>query len=261
MLTYKHILNVKGHAWPVGRGAASHICTEQFINLEIKVLSDLMCWGVLSAVFVGLACDATTIPQCTPVMQPTMPSEMRKLSHLYYANLISVSSHHPRLLLSPQHTHPHHLTYASPSTSERTHHTTPPGVYLSQHNIVYSHNHHPDSGTTTHQKEYAWYYTIPSIHTNPPLSLYTTVRKREHTQYHPWLGAHNRILDREPLTPPHVENLILSLPLGLTTQHPLPSIPTNQQCHVVAAVEGLNSVRALTLIVELPQAGPAVHVW
>jgi len=58
----------------LGRGAASHICTEQFINLEINVLSDLTCWGVLCAVFVGLACEATTIPQCTPVMQPTMPS-------------------------------------------------------------------------------------------------------------------------------------------------------------------------------------------
>jgi len=64
----------------VGTRAASHICTEQFINLEINVLSDLTCWGVLCAVFVGLACDATTIPQCTPVTQPTMPSQMRKFS-------------------------------------------------------------------------------------------------------------------------------------------------------------------------------------
>jgi len=162
---------------------------------------------------------------------------------------------------SPQHTHPHHLTYAPPSTTERTHHTTPSETYLSQHNREYSHNHHPDSGTTPPQRLYARYYTILSIHTNPPLSLYTTVRKREHTQYHPRLSAHNGIHSREPLTPHHFANSILSLPLGLTTHHPLRSIPTNQQCHVGAAVEGINPLRTLTLIVKVPYAGPAVHVW
>jgi len=178
---------------------------------------------------------------------------MRTFSLSSHIILIS-SSHLNTLTLTTSHMHhppplrgliiPHLREHTSHSITEK-----------------YSHNHHPDRGTTPHQRHYARYYTILSIHTNPPVSLFTTVRKREHTQYHPGLSAHNGIHGREPLTPHHFENSILSLPLGLTTQHPLRSIPTNQQCHVVAAVQGINLLRTLMLIVEVPYAGPAVDVW
>jgi len=75
MLTCKHILNIKGHAWPVGRGAASLICTEQFISKNaIKVRSDkpLVLEGTTNS-------SSNHTEGRQPTMQPTLIARQRTI--------------------------------------------------------------------------------------------------------------------------------------------------------------------------------------